>query len=513
MSGIENHCHMKIFTTEQIKEHDTYTITHEPIKSIDLMERAMSVLCKALTMHFPSARTFSIVCGMGNNGGDGLAIARMLHNQSYKVKVYLIEADGKRSEENQKNLSKLPSAIPLIRLKDAEKISEISTDAIVIDAIFGSGLTREPASIYASCIQAINRLSNPIIAIDVPSGISCENTPWLYYSDNIIRATHTFTLQHPKLSFFLPESAVFTGSWEVLDIGLHADFDTATETPYHLIDLEMAVSMLPARKRTDHKGKMGHALIVAGSYGKIGAAALAAKAALRSGAGLVSAFIPRCGYQSFQTAHAEIMVITADSEKEISGNVPNPMHYQSIGIGPGIGTGKGAAQVLKNLIQQYDSPLVLDADALNILSENPTWFSFLPSGSILTPHPGEFDRLTAKGNGYERWMRQIELSKKYSIYIVLKGNHTSISTPGGSLYFNYTGNPGMATGGSGDVLTGLISGLLAQTNSPLYASLLGVYLHGLAGDLALKHESVESLIASDIIAHLGAAFNNLKEQI
>lgn len=500
---------MKIFTSKQIKEHDQYTILHEPIASIDLMERAATILTDALINQWPGELTFCIVCGAGNNGGDGLAMARMLHKHNYKVIVYLLDASN-RSDDNQKNLKKLPSDITKFEIKDTDALLEIPSDAVIIDAIFGTGLSREPESLFAQCIKSINRLSNPVIAIDVPSGLGCEYTPWMYNSEHIVRATHTFTLQHPKLSFFLPESAAYTGTWEVLPIGLHPEFESITSTPYQLIESEMVLAMLPKRKRNAHKGHMGHTLIAAGSNGKIGAAMLSAKAALRAGAGLVTAYIPKCGYTALQSALPEIMVISSDDEKELDGTIYHPMRYQAIGIGPGIGTGKSAALVLKNLIQQYDNPLVIDADAINILAENPTWMSFLHKHSILTPHPGEFERLAGKGNGYERWQRQIELSTRFQIFIVLKGHHTSISTPNGSLYLNYTGNSGMATAGSGDVLTGLITGLLSQMNSSLFACIAGVYLHGLAGDLALNKQSVESLIASDIIDHFGKAFDFIR---
>ena len=500
---------MKIFTSSQIKAGDEYTIAHEPISSIDLMERAAQKLCEKLLELFSDYEVFDIYCGPGNNGGDGLAMARMLATKGKNISVFTYHHANRISIDCETNIQRLPSSVECLELKGKSDFKNSSAGTIIIDALLGTGATRLPEGLLADIIHHINAQPVIKIAIDIPSGLKAEENDITTHHPPVINADYTLTIQQPKLSFFMPENSRFVGQCIIVEIGISQDYIEQTHTPYHLIEKSIVKELIPERNRFGHKGTYGHALIVGGSYGKIGAVSMASKACIRSGAGLVSVYIPKCGYQILQISNPEIMVITGNEENEIEGRVPDVLKYRSIGIGPGMGTGKNACSTFKHIIHEYNAPLVIDADAINILSENKTWLEFIQPGSVLTPHPGEFDRLAGKSeSGWNRCVQQIELSKRYGIYIILKGAYTSISTPTGNLYFNSTGNPGMATGGSGDVLTGIITGLMAQGLTPLSSAIAGVYLHGLAGDFALQKQSHESLIATDIIEHLGIAFKD-----
>jgi len=350
---------------------------------------------------------------------------------------------------------------------------------------------------------------NMVISIDIPSGLMGEDNTG-NISDNIIQADFTLTFQFPKISFFFAENEKNLGIWEVLPIRLHPDGIAQTLTDFRLIEKEEIQQIIQKRSRFGHKGTYGHALLIAGSFGKMGAAILASKACLRSGAGLLTTHVPHFGYQIIQTAVPEAMA-SVDQHDSIFTEFPDLSHFSAIGVGPGIDQKTNTKRAINELIERSKLPLVIDADALNILAENKTWLEKLPEKSILTPHPGEFKRLVGETeNSYIRIQKQIEFSKKYKVIVVLKGAFTSVSTPDGKLYFNSTGNPGMATAGSGDVLTGIILGLLAQGISSENAALAGVYMHGLSGDLAVLQNSEFSLVAGDIVKFLGKAFLSLK---
>lgn len=507
---------MKILTTEELRSADAYTIEHEPVKSINLMERA-ALACVKWIIGAPALKGTKLVrifCGLGNNGGDGLAIARLLASKKFKVEVFIIRYSDKYSEDfliNEKRLKKLKGikVHNIASVAQLSSFSDLQPSTICIDALFGSGLNKPVEGLAAEAIHFINKSNSCVISIDIPSGLFAEkNTP--DEKAAIVRANHTLTFQSPKLAFMFPENAKYTGDFSVLDIGLDQDFIKTLPSKNHFVTFKGAGSLLKTRSKFSHKGTFGHSLIIAGGYGKMGACVLSSRACLSAGAGLVTVYIPKCGYEILQTSNPEVMVETCASETIISGIISN-RKYNAIGIGPGIGTEQETQNALKVLIQNSSIPLVLDADALNILSENKTWLSFLPNNSILTPHPGEFKRLVGDAdNDYDRLQMQKEFSVKHGLYVVLKGAHTCITCPDGEVYFNSTGNPGMATAGSGDVLTGIITGLLAQNYDSKQASVLGVYLHGLAGDIAATHLSEESLIARNIIEFLGEAFKKLR---
>ncbi|OFX51548.1 MAG: bifunctional ADP-dependent (S)-NAD(P)H-hydrate dehydratase/NAD(P)H-hydrate epimerase [Bacteroidetes bacterium GWA2_30_7] len=497
---------MKILNKEQILEADKFTIQNEPVLSIDLMERASEKCCKWIRKNIYFDSKIIIFCGIGNNGGDGLAIARQL--KEFKKEVYIFPDKDNYSEDFKTNFEKLSKAnISIKTIRNINSIKEINPKDVIIDAIFGSGLNRPVNGIYGETINKINKSGCKIISIDIPSGLFCDSNST---SENIIKADYTLTFQFPKLSFLFSENEQYTGTWKVLDIGLHKEFIVHVKTSNYYITKAEISNKIITRKKFSHKGNFGHALLIAGSFGKMGAAVLASKSCLKSGVGLLTTHIPKVGYDIMQTSIPEAMVSVSNSKNEIT-SFPHLEKFSAIAIGPGIGTSKITQIELKKFLELCKKPLVLDADALNIISKNKTLLNFLPENTILTPHPREFDRLTKKHeSGYERYLSQIEFSKKFNVIVILKGANTSISCPDGICYFNSTGNPGMSTAGSGDVLTGIILSLLSQGYSPVNSAITGVYIHGLAGDIACKNESYESLIAGDIINNLGKAFKEFR---
>ncbi len=497
---------MKILSAEQIRQWDQYTIEQEPISSINLMERATRKCVEWLIDHYPDAPSYAIFCGKGNNGGDGLAIARMLLLENYTVTIYILEFGNKGTDDFQTNLARLhqlPKAA-IHYIQSSEHFHALSKEQVILDALFGSGLNRIPEGVTVQLIEHINSSGCEIIAIDIPSGVFTDSSS---KNNSTIQATHTLSFQCFKPALLIPENGNSIGELHILDIGLHPGFYQPLFTKFELTDADIIHAVYKPRKQFAHKGNFGHALIVAGSYGKMGAAVLSAKACLRSGVGLLSCHIPVCGYSILQSAVPEAMAVV-DEHIQINTKVEEDLSkYKSIGIGPGLGTSSPAAQMLKEVLESYKNPMVIDADALNIIAAHKDLQLSIPAGSILTPHPKEFERLFgATENDFEKIELAITKAKFLNCIIVLKGHHTFIATPGGLGYFNATGNAGMATGGSGDVLTGILTGLLAQGYSSVETAILGVYLHGLAGDFAAKEFSMEAMTAGDIIENMGKAF-------
>ncbi len=493
---------MKILSAGQIREADAYTIANEPIASIDLMERASTVFTLWYVAKYTPRQPVSIFCGNGNNGGDGLAIARLLHERGYAVSVWLVGGGNttKDRDINEQRLSKIPN-INQYSLTEPDTYPTLSEQMVIIDAIFGSGLNRPLQGWVAGLIDHLNAQACTRVAVDIPSGLYADSIS----NGTIFKAHHTLSFEAPRLSFLFAEHDEYVGEWEYRSIGLNADYIAKTASPYRIIaptDVE-----LKTRARHSHKGSYGHSLVIAGGYGKIGAAILAAKACLRAGSGLVTTCIPKCGYTAMQTALPEAMTLTDDNNDFIT-SAPDTAPYSAIAIGPGIGQQPETLNALFTLIERFRHPLVLDADALNLLAHNKSWLNRLPANSIITPHPKEFERLFGpSSNSLERLQLACRQAKEHNIIIVLKGANTAIITPKQDVWFNNTGNPGMATGGSGDVLTGIITGMLSQGYEPLQATIYAVCLHGLAGDLAAQANSQEAMIASDIITHLGKAMN------
>lgn len=495
----------KIFTAGQIKRCDAFTIINEPIASIALMERASKAVVDFLDTEM-DAVAYEIYCGQGNNGGDGLAIARMLSELKKQVSVVVLQEKENGTADFEINLQRL-KLLPDVTLKFIKSVDEFVPAApgvIIIDALLGTGLEGAAKGLAKEAIRFLNAQKNDIIAIDVPSGLLCDDP--LKEDSTVISASLTITFQTIKLAFLFPENNSFVGIVKVVDIGLHKDFIASEKTKNYLVEKLDVTEMLPARKRFAHKGNFGHALLLAGATGKYGAALLAAKACLRSGAGLLTVH-SAAGLQPALNSFVPSAMFNADITSDRITELPDLSKYNVVAAGSGMGTGPETMQVIKMLIQQCKSHLVLDADALNCLSENKTWLPFLPPGTILTPHPKEFERLCGKwGNSFERLQMQKDFSIKYNCYVVYKGAYTTISTPVGNCYFNTTGNAGMAKGGSGDVLTGVIAGLLAQGLSKAEACITAVYIHGFAGDLARKENGEISMLPEDLIEQLGKAF-------
>jgi len=502
---------MKIFTSRQIRELDDSTIRHEPVSSADLMERAANKLFEWFVNRYGNSHPVYVFAGPGNNGGDGLALARMLSGCNCLPEVICIDVPGNRSKDWELNMKRLKNetTVKSCSISDIGQFPEIPAGSVIVDAIFGSGLSRSADGLAAKVINKINRSGVDIVSIDIPSGLFGEDNG-LNDHECIIHATFTLSFQFPKLSFMFPENEIYTGKWIVLPIDLDAEAIENTITPWNLVEGTQVKTMLKVRNRFDHKGTFGHGLFIGGTFGKMGAAILSSRAALHAGIGLLTCHIPSGSDMLMQVGLPEAMVSHDRSEDFIS-EVPDTGRYNAVGVGPGIGIAKETQSAVRSLLLECKKPMVIDADALNILAENKEWLGYMQPGTILTPHPKEFERLAGKtGNGYERLLRQTKFSSEHSCIVVLKGASTSISSPDGNVWFNSTGNPGMATAGSGDVLTGIILSLLAQGYKPVNAAITGVYLHGLAGDIAAGKSSQESVIASDIINEIGSAFNTVR---
>ncbi|HBH85426.1 MAG: hypothetical protein A2X05_02595 [Bacteroidetes bacterium GWE2_41_25] len=504
---------MKIFRSDQIREIDNFTINHEPIASVELMERAAGQLFRWYVSRFERNRRIFIFAGPGNNGGDGLALARMLSEERYDVELHYLKFTDKTSPDWEHNYQRLKKELSVVIniITSAEQFPFISQDDIIIDAIFGSGLTRPVEGLTYDIIKNINNCDAIKISVDIPSGLFGEDNS-NNHQDGIVKASHTLSFQFPKLSFMFAENDEYPGNWEVLPIGLSETAIRDTPSPFLYLGRKDIAPLLKCRHRFDHKGVFGHGLLVAGSEGKMGAAVLGAGAALRTGIGLITCHIPSSGNVIMQTSVPEAMVQTDESEDFIS-KIEDSVSFSAAAVGPGMNTRPETQEALLRFLENFRKPAVIDADAINILSANKDWLKLLHPDIILTPHPGEFDRLAGKSdNGFERLQRQIEFSGKNNCIVVLKGAFTSVSTPEGKVMFNSTGNPGMATAGSGDVLTGIILSLLSQGYSAENAAATGVFLHGIAGDLAAENSCYESIIASDIINNIGNAYNKIREE-
>ena len=503
---------LKIFETQQVKELDQYTIQHEPITSIDLVERAATRFIHEFCRRYSKQTRVVIFAGQGNNGADALAIARLLSEEAYRVETYLFNPTDHLSPDCEANKRRL---LLLDRIDFTEvgrgdfDLPELTAHDVVIDGLFGSGLNRPLTGGFAEVVDYINQSEAHVVAIDIPSGLFGEDNRG-NDREAIVKANLTLTFEFPKLAFFLPENAPYVGEWKTLDIGLHPDALEEMETPYYLVTEDDIAEEIHPRPRFGHKGTFGHALLIAGSKGKLGAAILAAKACLRGGAGMLTVHVPTRAEAIFQTSFPEAM-LSFDTNTDFFSSVPELSPYAAIGIGPGLGQHMESAAAVERVLQTYGKPMVIDADAINLLASNKSLIDRVPERSILTPHPKEFDRVAGESaTAYERLMKARDFAIAHRVVVVLKGAYTAICTTSGNIYFNACGNSGMATAGSGDVLTGLILSLLAQGYAPESAAVVGVFLHATAGDLAAAFTSEESLIASDLINFFGKAFKQVK---
>lgn len=504
---------MKILNKEEIRFADEYTIKNEPIASIDLMERAARACVLQLIKRVDNSDPVIVLCGKGNNGGDGLAIARMLLDRSYDCTAFIVEYTKDISPDCRTNYQKLkelyPTSVHTVGSeKDLENI-QITPQSVLIDALIGTGLKKPLDGLLKDVVSFANRNFRKIISIDCPSGLFIHESNGS--EEAIIRSSLTLTFQYPKLSFVMAENRLFVPKFEVLNIGLHPDVEHIVLTKQFYLGLNDIKSLITKRSKFSHKGNFGHALIIAGSNNMRGAASICAEACLRSGAGLLTVHSIETVISALIGRLPEAMC-SIDTHSEFICELPDLKRYNVVAMGPGIGTEQETQDVLKKLLNYNNASLILDADALNILSENKTWISFLPQETILTPHPKEFDKLTeSHSNDFERYEKAKLFAIKHKLIVVLKGTYTVVCMPDGSSYFNSTGNAGLAKGGSGDTLTGIITGLVARGYSPPQAALIGVYIHGLAADIAIKKCSKESLLATDVMDKLPKAFLKIED--
>ena len=509
---------IKIFPTIQIKELDAYTIENEPVASIDLMERASQALAKTISERWNTETPFTVFAGPGNNGGDALAVSRLLAQQGYRVEVYLFNTKGSLSpdcETNKKRLTEL-SGIDFHEITTQFVPPELTARHVVLDGLFGSGLNKPLSGGFAAVVKYINSSPATVVALDVPSGLMGEDNTYNIQA-NIIRADLTLSLQLPKLAFLFAENEQFVGEWQLLDIGLSEEAINEKETDFVLAEHGDMPPMLKVRSKFAHKGNFGRALLIAGSQGMAGASVLAARACLRSGIGLLTVHIPFCNNFIVQTSVPEAMTEIDINDVRFS-CATDTDDYQAVGIGPGLGKAGDTEAALLEQIESCQTPMVVDADALNLLGEHRSYIGRLPKGSILTPHPKELERLVGKcQNSYERLTKACELAQSAGVHIILKGAYSAVITPEGKCWFNSTGNPGMATGGSGDVLTGVVLALLAQgialcIRPLLQSARLAAYVHGLAGDIARKKHGAMGMTAGDIVDCLPLAWRMLEEE-
>ena len=503
---------MKIFSKEQIYEGDRLTIKKQNISSSDLMERAGISLFNWLNTRLQGAPVPILVfCGIGNNGGDGLVLARHLITHGYNVKTFIVDFSDKRSQDFLVNYERLkettkdwPKSIHKI-----EDFPEITNQDIIIDAVFGVGLNR-PISDWVVALFKHFKASNALtISVDIPSGLFTDRTP--KHEDHVVKSNFILSFQAPKLVFFLPETSKYIEQWEALNIDIDPEYLQTTETEAEILGKYDVLPMYKQRGKFTHKGQFGHALIIGGSYGKIGAVQLASRAALASGAGLITAFVPKCGYIPLQTAFPEAMVIT-DKDEEAITHIEFNIKPTVIGIGVGIGTDEKTVRAFETFLKTNKTPLVIDADGLNILSKNKSLLKLLKKDTILTPHPKELERLIGVWeDDFDKLKKTKAFAKQYKVLVIIKGAN-SITVYQDKLYLNSTGNPGLATAGTGDVLTGIITGLLSQGYTALEASCFGTYLHGKSADLAIVFKGYQSLIASDVVSNLGQAYLDLFEE-
>lgn len=502
---------MQILSAEQIKAWDNYTTQHEPVAFIDLMERAAQKCVEWIKGKGWREKTFHVFCGKYNNGGDGIAIARLLLKEGYCVSVYILETGKPGSENFETNLQRLNEtpSVKIIFLQAETDFPEVNESDVAIDALLGCGLARPLEGLVAQLVKHINGSDATVVSIDLPTGLFIEKSS---LGNPVIEADYTLTFECYKLCLLVQENAPFVGEVHVLDIGLHPDFLQQVGDPSLVLDEKDIREIFRPRKRFAHKGSFGHALLVGGSYGKMGAMVMATKACLATGAGLTTAVVPKCGAVILQTMAPEAMAMM-DNEEESLSSLPGEMdRFTTIGIGPGMGTKPETQTFFSFIIRRYRKPMVIDADGLNCLAQNKELLTQLPPFSLLTPHPKEFDRLFGEHkNDFERIETAKAKAKELNVVIVLKSHHTLIATPDGQSYFNSTGNAGMAKGGSGDALTGILTALLAQGYHPTEAAQLGVYIHGWAGDVAAELHSKEAMLPTHLIECLSQVFLQLSK--
>ena len=497
---------MKLFTNDQIRTIERLVIKNEGVTTIELVERAASAISWEIMSRWRQSKKVLIFAGPGNNGADALAVASMLIEEGYTVEVLLFNIFDKLSEACMHFREKLRDLAPtsLSEITSDFTPPYISQDVLVIDGLFGSGLKEPLSGGFQSLVDYINNSSATIVSIDIPSGMFAEWNERIL-SRNAIHASLTLAVEFPRLSFFIADNAEFLGEWKVLDIKL-ASAEVRTETsPYFLLEKGDAHRLLRRRSRFTSKEDYGSCLLAAGSYGMMGAAAMAAKGALRAGVGKLTVHAPRCGFNTLQTGLPEAM-FEPDGNDIVITNIPQKHDYNVIAVGPGIGTHEYTAKAVESLIMAAKKPMVIDADALNCIAQRPSMLDHI------TPHAGEFDRLFGSHSSHEaRLKRAIDKAAYYNIIILLKGYYTTVVRPDGKIYFLDNGTPAMATPGSGDVLTGIIAALMAQGYSPDISAALGAFIHSQAGCMAAAEQGEYGVLATDMANMTGKAIKSIMD--
>jgi len=516
---------MKILTSREMKEIDNITINEIGIPGCVLMENAGIQIYRAIKKKFPDLKKekISIIAGPGNNGGDGLVVARHLFNEGVIPNIYLIASKEKVKGDARINLDIAEKIGLKIQEITSEKTwnlykDEISSSTLIIDAIFGTGLTRPAEGLFKKIIEDINKISAFKVSVDIPSGLSSDTHQII---GPCVKADLTVTLGAPKIAHIFPPAEEYIGELIVADISIPPFLFEDEKLKLELIEKQAIISCFKPRRKDTHKGTYGHLFILAGSFGKTGAAIMAGKSALKIGAGLVTIGTPESCLPIIARSMMELMTepLPETEKKTLSEEALEKVltlleNKDAILIGPGITTHPSTSNLLFKLLEKIDKPMVIDADGLNIIASNPDILRNLKNNIVLTPHPGEFARLL-KTTTKEILKNKIEYARefaiKYNIYLVLKGYRTLIATPQGNVFVNPTGNPGMATAGSGDVLSGILGGLIVQQNNFLEAILAAVYVHGLSGDIASQKIGERSLVAGDLIKYLPRAIKSLED--
>lgn len=502
---------MKIFDNDTIRAIDKATIEHENVSAIDLVERAAEAIACEIISRWRPNKPITIFAGFGNNGADALAVARLLIEQGYSPVIYLFNIGG--------NMLGNECRICRDRLRDLNyanfyevidhfALPALSPNHVVIDGLFGSGLNRPIYGGFVTLIQFINDSGATVVSIDVPSGLLGD---WNVnpINRNIIHADLTLAIQFPRLAFFLKDNSGLVGEWKVLNIDLSSEAINNSQSNFYLVEKSDIRCSIKRRNSFASKADCGSALIIAGSYGMMGAAVLSANGAIRSGVGKITVHSPQCGYNVMQVSAPEAMFV-ADKHELIPTDLTPRHKYDAIAVGPGIGTHEYTIQALELFLKNTKQPIILDADALNCIALRPSLLNYIPTNSIITPHAGEFDRIFGEHKSDEaRLKKALDRAKRYGIIIVLKGRHTAVVRHDGKIFFNTSGNASLATAGSGDVLTGIMAGFLAQGYAPEIASLIAIYVHGIAGEISSETHGIFGVKSGDIANNVGCAIKQI----
>jgi hydroxyethylthiazole kinase-like uncharacterized protein yjeF len=516
---------MELVTAAEMRALDHAAIHERHIPGLRLMENAGQAVVAAMEREFGSLRgkTITVVSGKGQNGGDGFVVARLLRQRRCKARVVLLAPQDWLKGDAATTLRKYTRGggrCYQLRPDSPNVLNSLLAESdVLVDAIFGTGLNAPVEGLAAHAIRSMNESGLPIVAIDLPSGLSADTGETL---GPTIAASLTVTLARPKRGLYLGDGPNVAGRVCVGDIGIPADLVARAKIPVSLLDSAMVRSVLPHREPSAHKGSFGHAVIIAGSVGKTGAAAMSAFGALRIGAGLVTAAVPRSVNDVVEAKLLEAMTFPVDATAEGTFAKSAKLSLltfvedkSAVAIGPGVSRHAETAEMIRELLPEIHQPIVLDADGINVMAGHRQLFQQLHAPLIMTPHPGEMARLldmTTSAVQQDRIGIAGRVAHELNVYVVLKGAGTVIAAPDGAVAVNPTGNPGMATGGTGDVLTGIIVGLLAQRLSPWHAACAGVYLHGLAGDLAAASRGQMGLIARDVIDAVPSAIQHVLHQ-